>query len=553
MKYKGSRQVSKKYSIMKQLIGLASRSLCIAAILFSACKSDPKKKPVRTVEVAKVLAADKSIPGSFSPETSLVFDSSYVKTFFDSFPVFKSLKKDLDTFYIKRHFSFAWYDKNGMIEPADNLYNHILNISEEGVPDKIPYKQQLTHLMDMEGNSGKPSPLLELMLTAQYLEYAKLVWAAASEKKMTEMEWLLPRKETSYNELLDSLISGKDVLKDAPVYRQYSLLKDYLKKYNAIKNAGGWPAIPADKKSYKQGDSATVISKIRHHLFITGDITDDNGSNLYDTSLLTAIKKYELRFGYKDDGIINASIINEMNVPVEKRIEQIIVNMERSRWVPVQLVNTNYLLINIPDFKLYAFENDLPVWTMNVVVGKDQHRTVIFNGDIKYIVFSPYWNVTPSIIKAEILPGMKRNPNYLASHNMEWNGGNVRQKPGPNNSLGLVKFLFPNTHNIYLHDTPSKSLFKEDKRAFSHGCIRLSEPKKLAQYLLRDDSSWTDAKITAAMNKGSEQFVTLKKPVPVFIAYFTSWVDRKGNLNFRNDIYKRDGRLVDMILEKGGL
>ncbi|MFT3912317.1 MAG: L,D-transpeptidase family protein [Ferruginibacter sp.] len=528
----------------------------IALFLFTStiliyCNQDSKPKKEKERTVVKDVPKDISIAGSFSPQTSLVFDSSYINIFIDSFPVFKSLKTQIDTFYKKRNFSFAWYDNNGMIEPADNLYNHILNISEEGLKDSFAYKTQLSNLMDMEGNNKKPSPMLDLMLTAQYLDYAKKVWSGVGEKKMTELEWLLPRKETSYEQLLDSLISGKDVLKDAPVYRQYSLLKDYLKKYNAIKTAGGWETIKADKKQYKIGDSGIVLSKVRKRLFVTGDLAENNESQVFDSSLQTAIKKYEKRFGHKDDGILTAALIAEMNVPVEKRIEQIIVNMERSRWVPINL-QKDYLLINIPDYKLYAFENDVPVWNMNVVVGKDQHRTVIFNGDMKYIVFSPYWNITPSILKDEVLPAIKRNPKYLAQHNMEWNGGNVRQKPGPDNSLGLVKFLFPNNFNIYLHDSPAKSLFKEDQRAFSHGCIRLAEPKKLAQYILRNDPAWNEAKITAAMNKGVEQFVTLKTPVPVFIAYFTSWVDRQGNLNFRKDIYKRDQPLVEMILDKGG-
>jgi murein L,D-transpeptidase YcbB/YkuD len=187
---------------------------------------------------------------------------------------------------------------------------------------------------------------------------------------------------------------------------------------------------------------------------------------------------------------------------------------------------------------------------MDVVVGKDQHKTVIFNGDMKYVVFSPYWNVPPSIVKNEILPAMRRNSNYLARHNMERHNGGIRQKPGANNSLGLVKFLFPNSHNIYLHDSPAKSLFNETDRAFSHGCIRVAEPKKLAQYLLRTDTSWTSEKISAAMTKGVERYVTLKQSIPVFIAYFTTWVDRAGKLNFRKDVYKRDERLALLILEK---
>ena len=297
------------------------------------------------------------------------------------------------------------------------------------------------------------------------------------------------------------------------------------------------------------GDSATTIAQVRQHLYITGDIASDNKSNVYDSLLVQSVKAYQKRFGYNETGIITATLISEMNVPVEKRIEQIIVNMERCRWVPQEL-KTDHLLVNIPDFRLHVFEKDSLVFSMNVVVGKNQHKTVIFNGEMKYIVFSPYWNVPSSILKNEILPAIRRNKNYLASHNMEWNGGSVRQKPGPNNSLGLVKFLFPNSHSIYLHDTPAKSLFNEDKRAFSHGCIRLAEPKKLATYLLRNDSSWTEEKITEAMNKGKEQTVTLSKPIPVFIAYFTSWVDRTGKLNFRNDIYNRDSRLAKMILDK---
>jgi murein L,D-transpeptidase YcbB/YkuD len=186
---------------------------------------------------------------------------------------------------------------------------------------------------------------------------------------------------------------------------------------------------------------------------------------------------------------------------------------------------------------------------MKVVVGKDVHQTVVFNGEIKYVVFSPYWNVTPSIMKKEILPALKKNPDYLKKNNMEWNGNSIRQKPGPSNSLGLVKFLFPNSYNIYLHDTPAKDLFNQHMRAFSHGCIRLADPKKLAMYLLKDDPSWTEQKIDQAMHAGKEKYVTLKDPVPVFIGYLTAWVDSYGKLNLRKDIYKRDKALGEMLFQ----
>lgn len=169
---------------------------------------------------------------------------------------------------------------------------------------------------------------------------------------------------------------------------------------------------------------------------------------------------------------------------------------------------------------------------------------------LKYVVFSPYWNVPPGILKNEVLPGIKKDPRYLEKHNMEWHQDYVRQKPGPDNSLGLVKFLFPNNYNIYLHDTPSKSLFNESQRAFSHGCIRLAEPKRLAEFLLRNDSSWTPEKITNAMHAGKERYVLVRDTVPVFIGYFTAWVDREGQLNFRDDIYGHDKRLGEKLFSE---
>ena len=243
-----------------------------------------------------------------------------------------------------------------------------------------------------------------------------------------------------------------------------------------------------------------------------------------------------------------------MNVPYKERIKQLMVNMERSRWVPVSL-DRDYLVVNIPEFKLHVNSGDQLLWSCNIVVGKPIHKTAIFSGDLKYVVFSPYWNVPRSIVVNELLKDMKKEPNYLSKQNMEITGyrdgiPEIRQKPGPSNSLGQVKFLFPNNYNMYLHDTPAKSLFNEPNRAFSHGCMRVQEPFKLAQFLLRNDSSWDDEKINVAMNAGKEHTVTLSQKVPVFIVYFTAFVDRDGKINFRNDIYERDNRLAEMIMKK---
>jgi L,D-transpeptidase YcbB len=219
-------------------------------------------------------------------------------------------------------------------------------------------------------------------------------------------------------------------------------------------------------------------------------------------------------------------------------------NMERILKDTLQRGEGKRIVANIPEYKLYVYEDNREVLSMDIVVGKASNPTVAFNDMMEEIVFSPYWNVPPNIIRNEILPAMKRNKRYLASQNMEITGNEdglpvIRQRPGPGNALGKVKFLFPNKYNIYFHDTPAKTLFDREKRAFSHGCIRLSKPFELAKYLLKDQG-WTDDAIQKAMNARSEKWVKLEEKVPVFITYYTSWVDPYGDLQFRDDIYGHD-------------
>jgi L,D-transpeptidase YcbB len=230
------------------------------------------------------------------------------------------------------------------------------------------------------------------------------------------------------------------------------------------------------------------------------------------------------------------------------------INMNHMRWLP-QNPPGQLIEVNIPAFLLHVYDNGKTVFSMPVVVGKDAHSTTIFSDLLTTIVFSPYWNIPRSIVKNEIIPGMDSDKNYLDEHNMEITGEEnglpvVRQKPGDQNSLGKVKFLFPNTFNIYFHDTPAKGLFNKDIRAYSHGCIRLADAEKMADYLLRDNSKWTPQKIHEAMNSGNQQFVKLKDPVPVFITYYTAWVDENGTLNFRDDIYGHDKEVAEKMFTK---
>jgi murein L,D-transpeptidase YcbB/YkuD len=314
-------------------------------------------------------------------------------------------------------------------------------------------------------------------------------------------------------------------------------------RLNEIKSRGGWGTIPiAAKKIYRPGDSNNTIKALKKRLYASGDLEQHDTSNLYNKELADVVKKVQKRHGFKEDGQVFTEFIKELNIPVEKRIDQLKINMKRLE--NMKVTTGTRLVANIPEFKLHVYEGENHIFDMPIVVGKSSSKTISFNDEMKHVVFSPYWNVPSSIVKAEILPAMKRDRTYLSRNGYEQVGTEndlprIRQNPGKNNSLGLVKFIFPNSHNIYFHDTPAKSLFQARKRTFSHGCIRLAEPEKLARYLLKDQN-WHDAKIRKAMNAGKEQWVALDKPVAVSITYITAWVGEDGEINFREDVYGHD-------------
>jgi L,D-transpeptidase YcbB len=496
---------------------------------------------------------DPSIPGNFSEQKTNVFDSTLLFDFLKTHDSLQTYRKDIMDFYRTRNYAYAWYDGSGLIEQSSDVYNRISNLSKEGLSIQVPYLVAYKQTLEESNANARvaPNPEIEFLQTGMYFFYASRVWTGIAESQSRKMEWMVPRKKLNYEQFLDSMLKSirKGEKINEPVYRQYGLLREYLHRLQEIEQSGQWLTVEADFKKYAFGDSGKAVLQIRNKLQQTRDLSNNNGSSIFDTSLVAAVKSYQQRYGLKEDGIVGPAMIRELNAPLSKRMQQIIVNMERCRWVDAD-PRGNYLVVNIPQFKLMVYENDQVVWDCNVVVGEEVHKTVIFQGDMKTIVFSPYWNIPPGILRKETLPAIKRNPNYLARHNMEWNGGNVRQKPGPNNSLGLVKFLFPNSFNIYLHDSPAKSLFNEPRRTFSHGCVRVSEARKLAIYLLRVEPAWTEQKIDQAMKGGREIFVNLKESVPVSIVYFTAWVDRAGRINFRDDVYKRDARLMEAIFTK---
>ncbi|GAB4093487.1 L,D-transpeptidase family protein [Flaviaesturariibacter terrae] len=325
---------------------------------------------------------------------------------------------------------------------------------------------------------------------------------------------------------------------------QVPRLQGQLERYRSIAASGGWPVVRGSRKFYQKGISDAAVVQLKQRLRATGDFSSEDRSPEFTEELGDAVKHVQKRFGFPENGVVDAALLKELNISVGRRIAQLEANLARVQKLPEPTAGTR-LVANIPEYKLHVYEGDRLIFDMNIVVGSESNKTVLFNDEMTYLVFSPSWNVPPSIVRKEILPKMQGSHDYLWRNNyvMEGEEGGlpkIRQLPGAGNSLGRVKFVFPNENNIYFHDTPAKSLFSLRKRAFSHGCIRLAEPEKLAEYLLRNSPGWTPAKIRAAMNSGREQRVDLPGKVPVSLTYLTAWVDDDGSLNFREDIYGLD-------------
>jgi murein L,D-transpeptidase YcbB/YkuD len=503
----------------------------------------------------KVSKRDYSITKANS-YSDLFVDSMVVEKFIADKKIPDSLSRRIRSFYNTRNYQFAWFTSKGLTEQARgfwNLHDYHTTYNHDTLLHSKSLQKTMDNLIAEEdlsvSASNKTFINTELTLTNHFIQYVMNQYEDGYVKRK-EMERFIPRKKEDAMYLTDSLITKKhkDNKYFEDINESYKALKDQLERYYDIAKKGGWPAIPEDKKTYKKGTSSIAIPLIKRHLSLTDDMPGADTTQVFNDTLEMGVKNYQRRFGYTPDGIITAALLKEMNVPAQSRVQQILINMERMRWMPSR-PSGNLILVNIPEFVLHLYDGKNKVWDINVVVGKEGHNTMMFTGDLNQVVFSPYWNVPPSIVRKEILPALEKDPTYLARNNMEQVGmegdlPKIRQLPGPDNSLGRVKFLFPNSFNIYFHDTNAKGLFNKDKRAYSHGCIRLEEPEKLANYLLRNQPEWTPEKIEDAMNSGTEKYVKLKDPIPVFITYYTAWVDDAGQLNFREDIYGHDASLA---------
>ena len=353
----------------------------------------------------------------------------------------------------------------------------------------------------------------------------------------------------------------------SPHHPSYRDLKEALSRYKKIGGKGGWHKISAGQ-SIKPGMTDPRVPAIRHRLGISGEYHPKGAgeSQLYDNHLAAAVKAFQARHHIEPDGVVGNATLAAMNATVTERIHQIRVNLERTRWVIHDLPSSN-LIVDIAGFSLQYYHDNKPVWTSKVMVGKPYHQTPVFRSAITYIVLNPTWTPTPDIVKNETVPSIVKDPDFLAKQRMRVldSGGNqvdpnsipwrqyqgrylpytLRQDPGADNSLGLIKFLFPNPYHVYLHDTPSKSLFGRTNRAFSHGCIRVQNPLDLGRMILANDAGNTTSaeRMNQILASGRTSTVILKQPLPIYLMYLTTKV-QDGKVMFKPDMYNRDAGVL---------
>ena len=375
----------------------------------------------------------------------------------------------------------------------------------------------------------------------------RLGYAIEPESSKLDLTVLIP-------ELASEPSPGEHIAGLDPPFPGYARLRDALVRYRAIAARTDLPRMPNLPK-LRPGGSDRGIPALRAWLTAYGDLPEHAAvpkqASQYDSALVAAVKRFQRRHGLDPDGVIGASTGQALQVPPAQRVRQIELAMERLRWLPVPFPE-RFVVINIPEFRLRGFEDpDAPPRVdMNVVVGSsaDGTETPVLFADMRYLIFRPYWLVPGSIAHKEILPKADHDPSYLRRQNMEMVNGRIRQRPGPANSLGLLKFIFPNRFHVYLHDTPSKALFHRTRRDFSHGCIRVADAPALAEFVLGREPGWNRERIEQAMKHGTNNhYVDLQTPVPVYVLYATAAVDSDGDVNFFSDIYGHDATLAALL------
>jgi L,D-transpeptidase YcbB len=497
-------------------------------------------------------------------------------------PRFSDHRADLERLYQIRNDKLLWTVEGKPTQQAVAAVDSLGEANDKGLLTSDYEVPLLKHWLDqltagLDSTSSQPE-LFDVTLSLSLMRYLSTLHGGRVSP--------YPRQPFDTVDIVERIARGGDVgrmiASVEPTSRTYTELQQALVRYRklAVDDASYAPVAIAGV--LRPGMRQTSVPDLRRLLHTVGDLPMDVSATgdpeLYDSQLVAAVKRFQQRHGLAADGIVGKETMAQLGIPISRRVEQLRLGLERFRWLPNSVAGS-LLLANIPSFELYAFRAngalEDPEVVMKVIVGKARKglQTPEFHADMKYVIFGPYWNVPTSITRNEIVPILRRNPGYLARQGMEIVGSfggkvkrypvnagtiarlrsgalKIRQRPGSRNALGRVKFLFPNRYSVYMHDTPAKRLFQRARRDFSHGCIRVADPARLAEFVLRDQSGWSKNRIQQAMRSSKSKRVNLRKPIPVYVFYATVLVDQQANTRFFDDIYGRDAILRRRI-EKG--
>jgi len=493
----------------------------------------------------------------------------------------------LPLFYQRRIYRPAWSQGLNLLPQSAALLSAIKAADLEGLNSEDYHLSKIQQLLKMihHYEENKNSTYLrflvdiDLLLTDAFLIYGAHLLSGKVNPEKLDAEWIAARKELDLARVLDSALDSNRIEESLhqllPHHSCYWHLRNVLSRLRAMAVDGDWPLVPEGPK-LSQGDGGDRVSIVQKRLIASGDFDENENSDpdFFSEELHQVVLRFQGRHGLDADGVIGPSTLAALNVPLKERIRQIELNMERWRWLPQDLGN-KYILVNIANYELDLIEETREVMTMRVVVGKQYRRTPVFSAKMTYLVLSPYWHIPPRLATEDKLPLIRKDVSYLEKQKIRvfqgWGGEaeeidaksidwsqitaknfiyRLRQDPGPLNALGRVKFMFPNKFNVYLHDTPDRELFARTERIFSSGCIRIEKPIDLAVYLLKSDPKWNSETISTVIERGEEQTVSLPEPIDVHLLYCTAWADEDGVIQFRKDVYGRDIRLAEALLEK---
>ena len=526
-----------------------------------------------------------AMAGTVNPAEVIRLKIEYIQSTGDSRLVGTTIRAKalLAQFYERRYFQPAWTDPahiQTMIMAVEGAEAHGLTPAHY----HLDILQEMASGMSLEGTAENQTNVnFDMILTDSFFLLAQDLATGRVDPSTLNPAWnFTPASvDPSLGDLLETALNDGNIQDHldglAPAHPLYRWMRAALVQYRELAGTGGWMPIP-DGEQMEVGSRDARVPLLRARLRQTGDLSIDTDGDplVFDAALSRAVLRFQERTRVNresaltddDDGLVGQETMDSLNVPVDDRIQQLRVNLERCRWLLRDLPAT-YVLVDMASYRGYFYKDDEIIWRARVQIGTPYNETPSFRSDIKYIVFNPTWTVPPGIMRDVTLPRIRKDLAYLEKNHLQvidrdgqhvdpatvdWSAYTANtlpyrivQTPGPHNAVGRVKFIFPNPYYIYLHDTPHKTEFGLDERAYSAGCIRIDKPYKLAKRLLNGPEKWTMGRIYDIVDSGKTQTVFLPKPVPVLITYLTAHVDDQRQVHFRKDIYKRDDALLQSL------